>query len=180
MKPIILTALAGFLSFFGYSQTSNSRISGTVVDGNRKIIESATIAILKVKDSTTFKFSVADKNGNYVFEGIPSGNYVVAVTAVGHQKGFSESFQVDGSGTPVQLKTIELVPVAKAMSAVVVTGRKPFIEQKADKMVVNVDASVSNVGATALEVLEKSPGVTVDKDGNISLKGKQGVTVMID
>ena len=50
-----------------------------------------------------------------------------------------------------------------------------MIEQKIDRTIVNVDAAVSNVGATALEVLEKSPGVTVDKDGTISLKGKQGV-----
>ena len=60
---------------------------------------------------------------------------------------------------------------AKNLSAVIVTGKKPLIEQKIDRMVVNVDASVTNVGSTALEVLEKSPGVAVDKDGNISLKG---------
>jgi outer membrane receptor protein involved in Fe transport len=51
---------------------------------------------------------------------------------------------------------------------------------KPDKTVVNVDAAVTNVGATALEVLEKSPGITIDRDGNISLKGRQGVMVLID
>src|SRR6202022_793295 len=51
---------------------------------------------------------------------------------------------------------------------------------KADRMVINVDASPANAGSTALEVLERSPGITVDKDDNISLKGKQGVTIMID
>ena len=55
-----------------------------------------------------------------------------------------------------------------------------MIEQKIDRMVVNVDVSITNVGSTALEVLEKSPGVSVDKDGNISLKGKSKVMVMID
>ncbi len=62
----------------------------------------------------------------------------------------------------------------------VVTARKPFIEQKIDKMVVNVDAAVTNAGSTVLEVLEKSPGVTVDRDGQIALKGKQQVMVMMD
>jgi hypothetical protein len=61
-----------------------------------------------------------------------------------------------------------------------VIAKKPLIELKLDKTVVNVDAAVTNVGATALEVLEKSPGVTVDKDGNISLKGKTGVQIYID
>ncbi len=78
------------------------------------------------------------------------------------------------------MKTIELVPIARELSAVTVTGHRPLIEQRIDRMVVNVDAAVTNVGATALEVLEKSPGITLDKDGNISLKGKQGVQVFID
>ena len=59
-------------------------------------------------------------------------------------------------------------------------AEKKLVEQKIDRMVINVDASPSNAGTSALEVLEKSPGVQVDKDGNISLKGKQGVTVYID
>jgi hypothetical protein len=63
---------------------------------------------------------------------------------------------------------------------VVVTTKKPLVEQKIDRMIVNVDAAVTNVGSTALEVLEKSPGISVDKDGNISLKGKQGVQIYID
>ena len=66
------------------------------------------------------------------------------------------------------------------LGQVTVVGKRPLIEQKVDRMVLNVDAAVTNVGATALEVLEKAPGVKVDKDGNISLKGKQGVLVMMD
>jgi outer membrane receptor for ferrienterochelin and colicin len=55
-----------------------------------------------------------------------------------------------------------------------------LVEQKIDRTIVNVDAAVTNVGATALEVLENSPGVQVDRDGNVSLKGKQGVLILID
>jgi len=73
-----------------------------------------------------------------------------------------------------------LIPQAKSLNAVVITTKKPLIEQKVDRMIVNVDATVTNVGTTALEVLEKSPGISVDKDGNISLKGKQGVQIYID
>jgi len=66
------------------------------------------------------------------------------------------------------------------LKKVEVTGRKPLIEQKVDRTVINVDAAVTNTGQTVLEVLSKLPGVTVDKDGNISLKGKAGVLVMLD
>src|SRR4051812_8736412 len=66
------------------------------------------------------------------------------------------------------------------LKAVTVTARKPLIEQKADRLIVNVDAFISNTGTNILEALEKAPGVEVDKDGNISLKGKQSVLVLID
>jgi iron complex outermembrane receptor protein len=73
-----------------------------------------------------------------------------------------------------------LSPRSNNLKSVTVSARKPLVEQKIDRMVVNVDAFISNTGANALEALEKSPGVQVDKDGNISLKGKQNVVVLID
>ncbi|RYY31363.1 MAG: TonB-dependent receptor, partial [Chitinophagaceae bacterium] len=79
-----------------------------------------------------------------------------------------------------QITTLALTERAQALGQVTVVSRRPLVEARLDKMVVNVDASPSNAGATALELLEKSPGVSVDKDGNISLKGKQGVTVLMD
>jgi outer membrane receptor protein involved in Fe transport len=87
---------------------------------------------------------------------------------------------VNNDAAEIKVADIQLSTVAKSMAAVTVVATKPFIEQKIDKTVVNVEASPSNAGATALEVLEKSPGVTVDNDGNISLKGKNGVIVMMD
>ena len=68
----------------------------------------------------------------------------------------------------------------KKLNEVIITGKKQLIERKQGKTVVNVDASVTNAGTTVLEVLEKSPGVMVDKNGNISLQGKTSVLVMID
>jgi outer membrane receptor protein involved in Fe transport len=162
------------------SQTTAGTIKGTVVDGNSKIIESSTITLLRAKDSSVAKMSAADKEGHFEFENITGGKYLVSVSAVGHQKGYSEIFEITPDKNTIDLKTIELIPQAKNLSGVTVTSRKPLIEQKIDRTIVNVDAAVSNVGSSALEVLEKSPGITVDKDGNISLKGKQGVQIYID
>ncbi len=173
----LLTALALF-SFAARAQTG--RVSGTVVDGSQKLVESATISLLKAIDSSAVKFTVAGKDGAYSFESIAYGKYIVSVSAVSHQKGFSPTFEISASNETVQLKSIELIPVVKSMAGVTVTARKPFIEVKMDRTIVNVDAAVTNAGTTALEVLEKSPGITVDKDGNISLKGKAGVMVMMD
>jgi iron complex outermembrane receptor protein len=168
------------LSLASHAQTTPGKVSGNVVDGSTKIVESSTITLVRAKDSSVAKISVADKNGHFEFENVSEGKYMVTVTAVGHNKGYSESFDITAEKNSVQLKTIELVPQAKSMTAVTVVSKKPLIEQKIDRTVVNVEASITNVGASALEVLEKSPGVTVDKDGNISLKGKQGVQIYID
>jgi iron complex outermembrane recepter protein len=176
----LLTVAITALSFVSQAQIKNGKVNGTVVDGSTKTIESATITLLRATDSSVAKMSVADKTGNYSFEGVGEGRYFVAITAVGHQKGLSELFTIDAANLLVTLKKIELIPMAKEVAGVTITTKKPLVEQKLDRMVVNVEAAVTNVGATALEVLEKSPGITIDKDGNISLKGKQGVQVYID
>jgi iron complex outermembrane receptor protein len=175
---ILLTILT--LSIVSHAQNRIGKITGSVIDGNTKTVESATITLLRAKDSSVAKMSVADKTGKFSFDGVPDGKYMVSITAVGHNKGFSETFEITGANPSVTLKTIELESVAKNLGAATVIAKKPLIEQKLDRTIVNVEASVTNVGNSALEVLEKSPGITVDKDGNISLKGKQGVVVMID
>ncbi len=179
IKNLLLAFLMG-VSISGLAQVKNGTVNGTVIDGNTKTIESATITLLRAKDSTVVKMSVADKAGKFNFEGVAEGTYLVSISAVGHDKGFSEAFTINSANPSVSLKAIELVPVAKSVAGVTVTATKPLVEQKIDRMIVNVEASITNVGSSALEVLEKSPGITVDKDGNISLKGKQGVVVMID
>jgi hypothetical protein len=176
----LLTIILLSISVVGFAQEKRGKISGTVIDGSQKTIESATITLLRAKDSTVAKIAVADKSGHYSFEDIPAGKYMVSITAVGHEKGLSNSFEINDANPSVTLKTIELVPVSKTLGSVVVTSKKPLIEQKVDRTIVNVEASTTNVGSSALDVLEKSPGVTVDKDGNISLKGKSGVQVYID
>ena len=182
MRKIITMLTAALMSFslVSQAQVKDGKVSGMVVDGNVKTIESATITLLRSKDSSVVKLSVANKAGKFEFEAVPEGKYLVSITASGHSKGFSEIFEISAAKPEVLVKTIELIPVAKSLSEVTVTAKKPLIEQKLDRMVVNVEASVTNVGASAMEVLEKSPGVSVDKDGNISLKGKQGVQVYID
>ncbi len=66
------------------------------------------------------------------------------------------------------------------LSEVTIHGKKPAVQLLPDKTIINIDVSVTNTGATILEVLEKSPGITVDRNGNISIKGRQGTVVMID
>ncbi|MBK7560832.1 MAG: TonB-dependent receptor [Chitinophagaceae bacterium] len=177
---ILLTITLSSLSFVSQAQVNSGKVTGTVIDGNTKTIESATITLVRASDSSVVKMSVANKTGSYEFDAVPEGRYIVIISAVGHNKGYSGTFEVSASNPSVALKTIELVPKAKSLGEVTVTAKKPLIEQKLDRTIVNVEAAVTNVGTSAMEVLEKSPGISIDKDGNISLKGKQGVQVYVD
>lgn len=108
------------------------------------------------------------------------GTYLVSASSVGHRNVFSNPLVVAGSVSVVDAGVLQLVADNQKLKEVVVQSKKQFIERKPDRTVLNVDASITNAGATAMEILEKSPGVLVDKDGNISLKGKQGVVIFID
>ncbi len=180
MKQFFSLLAAMSIALLSQAQTGG-KVSGAIKDGgNQKIIDAATISLLKAKDSGLVKAVFADKEGNFQFENVKEGSYLVLATSVGHSKTYSPAFSVSATQSTVNVGVLQLLPESKALKGVTVTTKKPLIEHKIDKTVINVEASINNAGNTALEVLEKSPGVTVDKDGNISLKGKQGVKVLID
>lgn len=182
MKKIIPILIFAFttLALEGFSQQVKGKISGLVLDGNSGTIESANITLLRAKDSSLVKISVSDKSGNYSFENISQGKYLVSISAVAHQLVFSKVVELNANNLSITLPAIRLLPKSKTLSAVTVSVKRPLIEQRPGMTVLNVDASPTNAGQNALELLEKSPGVSIDNDGNISLKGKQGVLVLLD
>lgn len=156
-------------------------VSGSIKDGgNQKIIDAASVSLLKAKDSALVKVAITDKAGNFSFENVKDGDYLVLATSVGHSKTFSNSITISAGIPKVSVGVLQLILTQQALKEVVVSAKKPLIERKIDRTIVNVDASITSTGSTALEVLEKSPGISVDKDGNISLKGKAGVIVYLD
>jgi iron complex outermembrane receptor protein len=179
-KAVLIVLVQMILSAQLFAQTPETSILGRVVDDKSKAIESATISLMKATDSSLFKISTTDKAGKFAFQNIPLGNYYIQATTVNHAGLSPKVVELNEASLTKDIGPIILREEAKSLAAVTVTAKKPLIEQKIDRIVVNVDASVTNVGATALEVLEKSPGVSVDKDGKISLKGKPEVMVMID
>jgi len=180
MTRLTLTVFFLIVSELLNAQVKETSISGNVVGGGgQKIIDAATISLFKAKDSVLFKISLTDKTGNYLFEHVPFGKYYILASSTGHLQTYSHMLEINNI-SPVTVSTLQLTTVLKTLKGVTVIGKKPFIERKIDRTVINVDAAITNAGTTALEVLEKSPGVTVDKDGNISLKGKQGVLIMVD
>lgn len=159
----------------------SGKVTGSIKDGGQqKVIDAASISLLKSKDSSLVKVAFTDKEGNFSIENVKEGAYLILATSIGHSKIYSKVFIISSEKLSENVGMLQLVPADKNLTGVTVVSKKPFIERKADRTIVNVDAAISNTGSTALEVLEKAPGVTVDKDGNISLKGKQGVMIMVD
>jgi hypothetical protein len=160
--------------------TSPNKISGTIKDDKGQVLEAVTVTLLSARDSSRVRETVTGKTGHFGFSDVPAGKYLVLASSVGYNKLYSLSFEVPGGLVSRTLPPLMLTGTSTSLKEVAVVGKRPPIEQKADRTIINVDASPSNAGSTAMDVLEKAPGVTLDKDDNISLKGKQGVTIMID
>ena len=167
-------------SSFAQTATKTGSIKGAVKDATGTPVVSASISLLNAGDSATIKLAATDNSGRYIFENLKVGKYIVEASSVGYSRFYSNVIELSANNSSVQVGPIVLKAQAKDLKEITVVARKPMIEQKIDRTIVNVEAAVTNTGSTALEVLEKSPGVQVDKDGNISLKGKQGVMILVD
>ena len=161
-----------------YAQQPSSAITGSVTDTAAQPLIAATAVLITVDEHTVIKSTLSDEQGRYSLDAVPDGLYRIWISAVGYKEYKSDTFRV--AGAAVQLPIVQLKESNAMLNEVSVVAGLPFIEQKADRTVVNVDALIGSAGSTALDVLERSPGVRVDQNGAISLKGKQGVMVFID
>lgn len=177
---LILIANTIFAVKQAFSQEKSSKITGVVTDNQQKPIDYANIALLYVKDSSLVKMAFSNEQGKYTLEKIPAGNYLILASVMNHSKVYSPVFEVQNSTSVVNLKPIILVQENKVLTEVKISSKKPLIERKMDKTIVNVESSSILAGSNALDILEKSPGVTVSNDDVISMSGKQGVLILIN
>lgn len=160
-----------------YAQKTKNHITGTVIDKNNTKI-SATLKFKSVIDSSFMKTVTTDEQGNFTLDNLPSGKFIVEVKSLGY-KTLLETVELKPNKTDIDL-SFTLQPDINELESVVIAGRKPLIERHNDKTVMNVENSIVSTGNTALEVLAKMPGVSVNQDGIISIRGRSGVNVLID
>ena len=182
MKTYLIISFRFFVWLFvfptnGYSQTS---LSGTVSDANGPM-GFANVLVLSSADSSLVKGDVTADDGTFSIASVPPGRYLLSASMVGYREHRSEMFEVKPGAPQMQLGNIELQADVAMLDGVTVTARKPLFEQQIDRLTVNVANSITSAGATALDILERSPGVVVNRSQNaISLAGKDGVVVMIN
>src|SRR5688572_1380164 len=176
----ILTFLIALTFQQAISQKSKS-ISGTVKNTRNEVLADASVTLIKAQDSSQVKGESTNNNGKFQFNNLQDGNDLLVISSVGHEKFNSAPITVDELHHTIVLPVVILsLSGNNQLKEVVVTAKRPLIEQDIDKTIVNVDAMISAATSNTLEVLEKTPGVTVDMNGSITLNGKQGVLVLID
>ncbi len=178
IQSLFLTILVMFLS--NQSVFAQAQIIGTIADKSGKTLPFANVLLLNAKDSSFVKGDIAKDDGSFAIQNVSVGAYLCQISMVGFAKKYSTSFQMTPQYLTHNLGTISLSEAAELKTVEVIT-KKPLFEQKIDRLVVNVENSITSAGSTALDVLERSPGVMVNRQENrIALSGKSGVVVMIN
>ena len=151
-------------------------VMGRVLDVKQEAVPFATVVLVVAGDSAAVDAGRADEQGVYSLRAKRAGQYQVLATAVGFRKGRTAAFVVAAGS--VRVPALVLVAAVQELAGVEVVGRKPLLEMQAGKMVVNVAGSLT-AGATALEALQKVPGLVV-MSNRISIAGREGVIIQID
>lgn len=163
----------------GFAQSS-TMLSGTVLDSNNKGLDLAHISLMSNStESTLIKTEYTDQDGSFEMKQVPAGEYILLVNLLGYEE-YRITLTVQESSSRQNIPLIKLNESENLLNEVVISGKPPAIERKLDRTIVNMDAMISGTGGDILEALERAPGVTVESDGNILLKGRAGVTVYIN
>lgn len=160
------------------SQAQNS-LQFTTKDSQNQAIPFASILLKKQSDSSVVKGYISDENGLFLASNVPNGLFTIRIQASGFTAKEIKFVEMK-STSKLDLGDIILPNSTTLLQEVKVSAAKPYIERKLDKTIVNVENSAMAAGNTTYELLERSPGILIDKDGNISIKGKAGAKVMID
>ncbi|MEO6405703.1 MAG: outer membrane beta-barrel protein [Ferruginibacter sp.] len=175
MRTILL--FIAFLLFAASMQAQTQRsIRITVQNDRKEFLPGASVFLLN-KDSVAVYKGAADASGTIEFKNLEAGKYLAKATEVGHVAGFSTWIDVLQDSSYIG----KIMLVSKTiLQEVTVVSKKQFIQFLPDKTVINPEANITSAGATMMDILEKSPGITVGKDGSIIMKGKPAVMVLID
>ena len=178
-RVVVSTAQTFFCLLLNCFVTAQSKVQGIVVNNNGDPLVNASVMLLSSNDSSLIKGIMTIKEGRFNFDKVASGSYLVASTYVGFRQAYSQVFIAKNEN--IELPPLKLSQEEATLSHVTVKARKPLIEQTIDRLVINVANNITASGSTALDILERSPGVMVDRQNNtLSINGKDGVVVMLN
>jgi len=178
-KSLFACVMLLFCCAFSNAQNTG-KISGKAVSGQQPLA-AAIVSLLLEKDNSLIRTEITQPDGSFEFTNLKEGNYLITMDNPGYKSYQSQLITIDAIQVEIILPVINCEALeSNTLQEVVVQKKKPFVEYKLDKTVVNVDAMIGTAGSDAMDVLEKSPGISVDQKGTITFKGKTGVVVFID
>lgn len=176
-KITLYIILLQLLPVFGFSQSPvNNHTNFLLIVVNEKQLPLVAATVKLLQDNKLVKTVATNAKGEAQFESPLKGTYIFLISHAGYKPQTSRAYQLPG----ISKDTIRLQPNNVLLQEVSVSGQAPLLQHKQGKTIVDVAASVTNTGLSVLDVLEKTPGVSVDRNGGISMLGKAGVLVMID
>jgi hypothetical protein len=153
-------------------------VSGQIADEQSGLpLSDVIVQLIRSKDSVLVKTEFTDEKGTFIFPNVDSGNYFIRTNLLNYPAYASAVFVVQGD---LVLPVTRLSKTNINLSEVTVEVKKPYIEHDHGKVIVNVENSINAAGSSAFEIIEKSPGITVNSTDNISFKGRSGIAVQID
>lgn len=158
----------------------NSRITGFVIDSAAtQAVEFANIALFSKATGKPVDGTMADEKGKFTLKSIAAGDYKLMISFIGFKDKTIDNIKL-AKGQELDLAVIKLSPDVRTLAEVVVTGEKSMIEEKVDRMVYNAEKDLTSRGGDAADILKKVPMLSVDLDGNVSLRGSSNIRVLIN
>lgn len=173
--------LVGFAQNPGPVETpkGNGKITGIVMDAESgQPVEFANVALVDPKTSKPIDGAVCDDKGKFTITKIAEGTYSIAISFIGYETNTIENIKIEKG--EVNLGTLKLQTTAKVLKEAVVEGQRQLIEEKVDRTVYNAENDKTTAGGDATDVLKRVPMLSVDMDGNVSMRGNQNITVLIN
>lgn len=167
-----------FLPLFVFSQHEAVVIIGSVIDSAHKPVKFATVSLQQFNDSLWTRNTTCNADGSYKITGVKTGKYILHASAIGYKA--SDDIVVEIKAAKTYEQNISLTTEDKNLDEVKVISRKPPIQIRADKIVLNVAGSINSTGYNAFELLAKAPGVRILNNEDILISGKSGVVVYLD
>lgn len=156
-------------------------VTGIIVDSKTSNpIEYANVVLYKAKDSTLVTGGVTNTKGVFNIDKVPFGGYYLKVNFIGYAPQIVPDVKVTPKAPEVNVGKIKFQPGSTSLTEVTITSEKKLVEYTLDKKVINVEKNIATTGGTAVDVMKNVPSVTVDVDGNVSLRGNGNITILID
>lgn len=156
-------------------------VKGKIIDSSVSMpMEFTSVALFNSNDSTLVTGTISTNDGTFVLREIPFGNYFLVANFMGYEKTFVNTIKLNEDNPLFDAGTVKLAPAAQNLDEVEVIATQNRVDYKIDRKIINVSQDLNAAGGSAAEVLQNTPSVTVDIDGNVSLRGSTNFTVLID